>query len=207
MSQLLAAAVRQGIERTGMRVSDDAEMGLVTYLELLSRWNRKINLTAFDLAAASDEAIDRLIGEPLVGAQAVWPEDRTAVDIGSGGGSPALPLALACPWLRMTLFEVRQRKAAFLREAIRVLDLHATVEVGLFEAASVDVADRVVDVVSMRAVRPDRRLISGIGRVLAADGRLLWFGKIGDIAQSSDLIVHRASLTLAVHVLRLAAAS
>ena len=64
---------------------------LVVYYQLLSHWNRKINLTSL---SDPDEAVDRLLLEP-VAAAAVLPANRALIDLGSGGGSPAIPLALA----------------------------------------------------------------------------------------------------------------
>src|SRR4026209_2972976 len=87
------------------------------YLALLARWNAKINLTAFDLADPNDEAIDRLPLAPLVPAQhrAQPPPPRAAtlIDIGSGRGSPAIPLRLAAPGTALTMVEVKTRKAVF----------------------------------------------------------------------------------------------
>ena len=92
---------------------------LLAYLELLALWNSKINLTALD---DPDAAIDRLILEPLLAARHV-PEGASVIDIGSGGGSPAIPLKLAAPRIKLWMVESKTRKSAFLREAIRQLDL------------------------------------------------------------------------------------
>ena len=70
------------------------------YFALLARWNAKINLTAFNLAEPNDEAIDRLLIEPLVAAKHLPPRAGTLIDIGSGNGSPAIPLRLAAPGMR-----------------------------------------------------------------------------------------------------------
>ena len=48
------------------------------------------------------------------------------MDVGSGGGSPAIPLKLAAPAVALTMVEVKARKSAFLREAIRQLELDST---------------------------------------------------------------------------------
>ena len=98
--------------------------GLETYYQLLTKWNAKINLTAFQLTpAGEDEAIDRLLIEPVVAARYVPQNARTLLDAGSGGGSPAIPLKLASPQLHVRLVEVKTRKAVFLREAVRTLGL------------------------------------------------------------------------------------
>src|SRR5206468_1311667 len=110
----------------GVPVGEDLADQLAAYLALLSRWNKKINLTALDVATPSDDAVDRLIVEPLAAARLLVPEDRTCIDVGSGGGSPAIPLKIAVPRLQMLMVESRARKAAFLNEAVRQLELSET---------------------------------------------------------------------------------
>ena len=109
--------------RAGLFLPDELVGSLTSYYELLSRWNRKINLTALD---NPDEAIDRLLLEPVVAARHLRAPDLRLMDIGSGGGSPAIPMKLAAPGIGLTMVEVKARKSAFLREAIRHLALAGT---------------------------------------------------------------------------------
>ncbi|MCC7042382.1 MAG: hypothetical protein IT183_00830, partial [Acidobacteria bacterium] len=60
----------------GCALSPDLADRLVTYLGLLALWNRRINLTAFDLSVPSDEALDRLVIEPVAAAALVRAGDR-----------------------------------------------------------------------------------------------------------------------------------
>jgi 16S rRNA (guanine527-N7)-methyltransferase len=170
--------IRARVDASGLSVADDLVARLGAYLDVLARWNRRINLTSFDLDAPTDAAIDRLIVEPLRAAAFVRESDRVALDIGSGGGSPAIPIAVACPWLRMTLVEIRARKAAFLREAVRTVDLAgARVEAVAFHRLAADHSlAKQVDVVTMRAVRADGEIWKAIEVLLAPGGRVLWFG-------------------------------
>ncbi len=78
--------------RAGVFLTDDLSEQLAVYYELLERWNRKINLTALD---DPDLAIDRLLIEPVVASRYLPQGPITLMDVGSGGGSPALPLTLA----------------------------------------------------------------------------------------------------------------
>ena len=162
----------------GAAVSMDQAEALAAYLEVLRRWNQRSNLTAFELNPPTDAAIDRLIVEPVAAARRVLPGDQVLVDIGSGGGSPAIPLRLMAPQLRVVLVEARTRKAAFLREVVRQLGLDRTdVEHRRFE----ELAGRSelrgsVDVVTVRAVRMSAEFWSNTRNILKPKGRLLMFG-------------------------------
>jgi 16S rRNA (guanine527-N7)-methyltransferase len=152
-----------------------------SYLGLLHKWNRRINLTALPLDPPSDEAIDRLIVEPLVAARQVEPSDRLCIDVGSGGGSPGIPFHLAQPGVRVILVEVKVRKSAFLREAIRQLGLRdVEVENRRFEEllARTDLLES-ADLVTLRAVRPSAGLWNTVQAFLRPGGRSLWFGSSG----------------------------
>jgi 16S rRNA G527 N7-methylase RsmG len=100
------------------------------------------------------------------------------IDIGSGGGSPALPLALAGgPRLSLTMVEVKVRKSAFLREAIRQLELpSARVENCRYEELLTrpELAGR-FDAMSIRAVRVESALLMTLQQFLAPDAVLMLF--------------------------------
>jgi 16S rRNA (guanine527-N7)-methyltransferase len=163
---------------------------LEAYFRLLELWNAKINLTALPLGAPTDATFDRLLVEPLAaGPHLTW--DKTATrsairprsdpnvwfDLGSGGGSPAIPLLIARPTLKLTMIESKARKAAFLREAIRVLGLtNATVMNARFEdVARADEHANGADFVTVRAVKADGALFEAAGQLLKEAGRLLLF--------------------------------
>jgi 16S rRNA (guanine527-N7)-methyltransferase len=159
---------------------------LTAYYRLLEFWNEKVNLTAFSLKDAPDEAIDRLLIEPLAAAKHLHgghthgphlgPHPRL-VDIGSGGGSPAIPLKIAIPSLSLLMVESKTRKSAFLREAVRHLNLaDASVETSRAE----DLLTRPElhesqDLVSVRAVRVEQKLLTSIQAFLRLGGRILLF--------------------------------
>jgi len=173
----LADRVAERLARSGAQTLPATLDALVAYLTLLARWNARINLTAFTLDPPTDGAIDRLIVEPVVAAKFVRPEDRVAVDVGSGGGSPAIPLMLVRPGLRMHLVESRARKASFLREATRHLELSeaAVVNDRLEMMSRADGLGGKVDTVTLRAVRLDNTLGASIASLLRPTGRILWF--------------------------------
>lgn len=152
--------------------------GLETYYRLLTKWNAKINLTAFGLVPeGSDEAIDRLLIEPVVAARYVPEKARTLLDAGSGGGSPAIPLRLASPSLSLRMVEVKTRKAVFLREAVRALGLtNVAVETSRFEELLPRAElHEALDLVSVRAVRVERRTLNTLQAFLRPGGMLLLF--------------------------------
>src|SRR4051812_28113322 len=148
------------------------------YYRLLAQWNAKINLTALPLDPPTDETFDRLLVEPLCAAKQI-PTHASAVwfDLGSGGGSPAIPLKIARPALRLTMIESKERKGAFLREAIRVLGLgDARVETSRFEdVASNPVFSGAVDFITVRAVKLDDELFNVAATMLKPGAQLLLF--------------------------------
>lgn len=162
--------------KAGVFLSDDLAEKLATYYELLERWNRKINLTALD---DLDAAIDRLLLEPVIAARHL-PQIPVIklMDVGSGGGSPALPLALAAASaVDLTMVEAKTRKSAFLREAVRQLELSgARIENSRFEEllAQPDLHER-FDVLSIRAVRIDPRALMTLQAFLRPGATMLLF--------------------------------
>ena len=92
------------------------------YLELLLKWNAKTNLTAI---GDPEQIVQRHFGESLALAQEVsqQAEPATAADLGSGAGFPGLPFAIYAPEIQVTLIESQNKKATFLKEVIRGLDL------------------------------------------------------------------------------------
>ena len=165
--------LRRG-RRAGLAIGGPLADALTAYYELLSRWNRKINLTSITQA---DEAVDRLLLEPLLAARQLKAGARTLMDIGSGGGSPAIPMKLARPELGLTMVESKARKSAFLREAIRQLGLiGTTVENARYEELLArPELHEAADVVSLRAVRVEARILMGLQAFLKPGGWFLLF--------------------------------
>jgi 16S rRNA (guanine527-N7)-methyltransferase len=165
-------------DELGVTASPAEIQKLSNYFYLLAKWNDTINLTALPVASVATSAIDRLLVEPMVASRLASPADELCVDLGSGGGSPAFPLKIGAPQLRMVLVESRERKCAFLREVARSLALSG-VEVAntRFESmqSRADLAG-VVDLVSFRAVKADDSLWAVVSGLLRPGGRALWFG-------------------------------
>ena len=165
--------------KADVTVSPDVLDSLEAYYRLLARWNERINLTSLPLRAPTDAMFDRLFVEPLAASRFVPDAKINWFDLGSGGGSPALPLKLVRPAAVLTMVEAKARKAAFLREAVRVLALAgADVQnVRLESLAEWPQLLHSVDVVTVRAVKPDATLITAAAKLLATRGRLLLFAE------------------------------
>lgn len=172
MAPDLESRLAQRASDEGVQVPPGLSSKLLTYLQLLQHWNRRINLTSL---SDPDEVIGRLLLEP-VAAAAYLPRGLPLADLGSGGGSPAIPLALAAGSSDLLMVESRSRKAAFLREAAREVGLSATVESERFEtvAARSAYAHR-FGLVSVRAVRPDAALMTSASSLLRSGGLLALF--------------------------------
>jgi 16S rRNA (guanine527-N7)-methyltransferase len=166
--------VRKRAQRAHLEIPDGVLDGLGVYLDLLSTWNRKINLTALD---SPDEAVDRLVIEPLLAARFLPPDLEQFIDIGSGGGSPAIPLKLMAPAARLIMVESKVRKSAFLREATRQLGLTGVqVETCRFEEllARPEFHES-MDLASIRAVRVDERTLFTLEALLRPMGQIFFF--------------------------------
>ncbi len=135
-----------------------------SYLALLLYWNQRVNLTAI---RDEDSILKRHFVESIACAFAIPAGVGTLLDLGSGGGFPGIPIALCRPEILVTLAESQGKKAAFLQEALRTLELRAAVHAARAEGLTVQ-----FDCVAMRAV--DRmldsvRIASGL---VAPDGWL-----------------------------------
>ena len=120
---------------------------LSLYLDLLLKWNARTNLTAI---REPEEIVRRHFGESLFAGGHLDPATRTLLDLGSGAGFPGLPIALFHPEIAVTLAESQNKKATFLREVVRTLNL-TNVEIWAARAESMPPA-RQFDTVTLRAV-------------------------------------------------------
>lgn len=119
---------------------------LETYLALLLKWNARMNLTSVRTA---EEIVARHFSECLFAAEQVPANVKTLLDYGSGAGLPGIPIAIRRPEIAVTLAESQNKKAAFLREAVRTPGLKAEVWPGRVEAMP---PDRRFDAITLRAV-------------------------------------------------------
>jgi 16S rRNA (guanine527-N7)-methyltransferase len=174
MGTLLTAIADRAIAAR-LEVEEDLLRECAGYVTLLARWTQRMNLTSLPLGEpVPPGSIDKLIIEPLVASSLLNPEDRNWIDLGSGGGSPAIPLRLAHRFGTLHMVEARARKCAFLREAVRFLGLQDThIVEGRYQALP---AGTTVDIVTIRALRLEEELLSTLRALLRHGGRVLAFG-------------------------------
>lgn len=136
----------------------------IDYLSLLIRWNARVNLTA----VRDPEAIlSRHFVESIAAARALPAGLATLLDFGSGAGLPGIPIAICRPALAVTLAESQSKKAAFLQEAVRTLQLNARVHSGRAETLA-----RTFDCVTLRAVDHMEQAVTAAARLVASGGWL-----------------------------------
>jgi 16S rRNA (guanine527-N7)-methyltransferase len=163
-----------------------------TYIDILIRWNARINLTAI---RDPEVIVTRHFGESLFAAAHLFPHETqvgtaalacpernrrgcpaeqssavvTVADIGSGAGFPGLPIKLWAPTISLTLVESNHKKAAFLREVTRALTL---TNVNIQNARAESLAASTFDVVTLRAVERFQSILPTAAALVAPSGRL-----------------------------------
>ncbi len=153
----------------GSETLNDRQVSAINiYIDLLLKWNAKLNLTAI---RDPREIVTRHFGESLFAARHLFPTGdslESVADVGSGAGFPGLPLKLWSPNLELTLIESNQRKGTFLGEVIRALDLKSTA-----------VLSQRAELVSLRAYVVTFRAVERFERILpVARGLVKPGGKI-----------------------------
>ncbi len=128
--------------------ADDARLG--RYLDELRTWGKRVNL----VGSTRPDALERHVSDALGGASAL-PRSARVADLGSGAGLPGIPIAIARPDLEMTLVEIRERRVAFLRHVVRLLELRCSVVCTRLESPP----EVLCDVVLLRAVAPPERAV------------------------------------------------
>jgi 16S rRNA (guanine527-N7)-methyltransferase len=130
----LAGALSEGLNQLGLALSPAQQQQLLDYLDLLGKWNKIYNLTAVRDPAQmlTQHLLDCLaVVQPL---KARLPALQTVLDVGAGGGLPAVVLAVACPQWQVSAVDTVAKKAAFIQTAAHSLGLpnlrgiHARVE-------------------------------------------------------------------------------
>jgi 16S rRNA (guanine527-N7)-methyltransferase len=156
------------------------------YIDILQRWNARINLTAI---RKEEEIVTRHFGESFFLARHIFVADSAStqppgtppithsvssgnltrvLDIGSGAGFPALPLKIWAPYIHLTLIESNQKKATFLREVARALIL---TDINII-AARAETISAQAEVVTLRAVEHFEAILPQATSFLAPNGTM-----------------------------------
>lgn len=165
---------RQTLERLGLQGPDQLMGPLQRYLDFLLEANQRVNLTA---VRDRQQAWRRLILDSLtlVAPLSDCPEGARLVDVGSGGGLPGIPIAIARPGLRVTLLETTGKKARFLQDCVARLGLPSVrVVQDRAEVVGQDPSHRqVYDVAVCRGVGPMNRALEYTLPLVRVGGCLL----------------------------------
>jgi 16S rRNA (guanine527-N7)-methyltransferase len=142
------------------------------FASLLMTWTARINLTG---AASAEVLADEHLPDSFALASRLSPVELgdgavRVVDVGSGGGLPAIPLAVLCPHLHLELFEPVAKKTAFLRTAVRELGLGERVKVTAKRAETAVPGD--FDVAISRATLPPPAWIALAVQLVRPGGRI-----------------------------------
>lgn len=113
-----AGQLAQGLATMGLDLPAERQEKLLAYVALLYKWNRTYSLTALreQEKAVSHHLLDSLAIVPFV-------PPGSLLDVGSGGGTPGIPVAIARPDVQVTLLDSNSKKAAFLQQAVIELGL------------------------------------------------------------------------------------
>jgi 16S rRNA (guanine527-N7)-methyltransferase len=157
------------------------------YLDLLLRWNARVNLTA---VRDPEKIVTRHFGESLFAARVLLrgrdaaAAASTLVDVGSGAGFPGVPMKLFAPELELTLIEAHNKRAVFLREVVRSLGLdRAEVFGGRAEHWT-----KTADLVTLRAVEQFERALPVAAKLVAEGGRLGLLIGAGQVSTAQEVL-------------------
>ena len=164
-----------------------------TYIDILLRWNARINLTA---VRDPEQMVIRHFGESLFAARHLFPDNANVgnahagtaapgcpavADLGSGAGFPGLPIKLWAPHISLTLIESNHKKATFLREVTRALTL---TNVDIQNTRAETLAGKSFDVVTLRAVERFQSILPVAAKLVRSAGRLALLIGASQLAQA-----------------------
>lgn len=170
---LSAEVINKALREFQLQITPEQVASIQRYMSMLLAWNEKVNLTAIRDPV---EVLYRHFCESMYAAVAVPLSAGRLADVGSGGGFPGLALKIARPDLHVFLIESNVKKATFLAEVVRELDLTDTrVLVSRYEELGEEVAP--LDFVCSRALGEfDKFLSWARSERVAASQAVLWVG-------------------------------
>ncbi len=171
----------------GLELSAEQKHRVRIYIEKLRQWNAHINLTSIERV---EEHLRLNFFEAFWAAREFLEEGMRVADVGAGAGFPGLAMKIYRPSVAVTLIEPNYKKAVFLKEVARALELAAPV----FEGRGEDFRKwDEVDLAAFRALRPSPELI---GQLAGAGVRLLLFEGRGGLADKRVTVIREARVPL-----------
>jgi 16S rRNA (guanine527-N7)-methyltransferase len=196
IAELLQPFLRSAADQ---RLTTNDLANISIYIDLLLRWNARINLTAI---RQPEEIVTRHFGESLFAARHLFPAPNRVgadalvrparqsaaltrlIDVGSGAGFPGLPIKIWAPQIHLTLIESTHKKAAFLREVTRALTL---MDINVFPGRAQDYPNPPAEVVTLRAVERIETTLPIAASLVAPRGRLALLISEPQLARTKDL--------------------
>ncbi|MEL7022563.1 MAG: 16S rRNA (guanine(527)-N(7))-methyltransferase RsmG [Pseudomonadota bacterium] len=179
----LAALLRRGVDQLGINLVDEQIDRLIELVGLLIKWNRAYNLTAIrdPREIVIKHLLDSLSIESFI-------DDARIIDVGTGGGFPGLPLAIARPSAQFVLLDASAKKVRFVQRASDTLELE---NVAAVHGRVEDYVEQKFDIVVCRAFASLEDIVALTGHLLASGGRIL--AMKGQTTQHSDAPVLNAA--------------
>ena len=175
IAQLLRPFLRGSHEAESFELGVQQLQYISTYIDILLRWNARINLTAI---RDPEEIVTRHFGESFFAARHLFTPCASVspvvkgievADVGSGAGFPGIPLKLWAPEISLTLVESNHKKATFLREVTRTLTL---MDINIQNSRAEALPPASFDVVTLRAVERFESTLPTAAALVKPQGRL-----------------------------------
>ncbi|PIT08808.1 16S rRNA (guanine(527)-N(7))-methyltransferase [Snodgrassella alvi] len=155
--------LQQGLQQMNINLTVPQQLQLLAFVELLKKWNSTYNLTALrnDQDVISHHILDSLTLLPYV------ERARGLIDVGSGGGMPGIPVAIARPDLPVALLDANSKKTSFLQQAVIELGLS---NVQVITARVEAMVGEQFDVITSRAFAELNDFVTITKQLMAKDG-------------------------------------
>jgi 16S rRNA (guanine(527)-N(7))-methyltransferase RsmG len=165
--------LQREFQELGLEIPMSSQQRLVSYAMEIEHWNKAVNLTSLSGSAL----IRRLIVDPVWVGQHLQMEGVVS-DVGSGNGSPGIPLNITRRFSSANLIEPRMKRAAFLRHVIAKVKL---TEVAVHRCRIEEMPEKTVfsDWITLQAIDPTPTLNENLRRIATETTRVVWITSIG----------------------------
>ena len=189
---MTASPLTDELSRLQLSLSANIETKLRIYVTELEHWKRKVNLTALE----GSDLCRRLVAEPCWIGRKLQMSGKL-LDLGSGNGSPGVPLLLGCGLRGVHLVEARLKRAAFLRHIATRLDERERIVVQKTRLEDLDSPPKDIEWITLQGVRPVPALVDALKRLFIPTTRVVWITARGREWQAGSTIFVPQSNTAA----------